>query len=173
MTERAFVGLGSNLGDRLAALQFAVRRIAALDGCSLIHLSTIYETQPWGRSEQPPFLNAVLEIQTSLAPAVLLAEMLALESEFGRVRERRWDARTLDIDVLAVGSRRTTTEACLIPHPRLTERRFVLHPWAEIAPEFVVPELGEVRELKKQCPDPLSVEPFCCLWNLSGELRSG
>ena len=172
MTERAFVGLGSNLGDRLAALHFAVKRVAALEGCTLIRVSTVYETQPWGRSEQPPFLNAVLEIHTSLAPCLLLSELLAVESEYGRVRKRRWDARTLDMDVLAVGNTRTSTAACTIPHPRLSERRFVLCPWAEIAPEFVVPGLVEVQKLHQQCADPLAVEPFCCLFAVGDALRS-
>ena len=164
MSQRAFIGLGSNLGDRVAALHFALRNIVEQDTCSAARVSTVYETQPWGIAEQPEYLNAVVEIWTTESPEALLTFLLAVEGDYGRIRGTRWDARTLDIDLLAVGNTRSDARHCTLPHPRIAQRRFVVRPWAEIAADFVVPGYGSVEHLSRACDDPLSVRPHCCLW---------
>lgn len=135
----AYIGLGSNLGDRLALLGCAARRLAASGGVSSVRLSPVYETDPVGRTEQPPFLNAVAELRTTLAPRDLLALALAIERELGRVRNLRWGPRTIDLDLLTVGDRAIDEPDLQLPHPRLAERAFVLRPLADLAPDLVPP----------------------------------
>jgi 2-amino-4-hydroxy-6-hydroxymethyldihydropteridine diphosphokinase len=138
----AYVGLGSNLGDRRATLESALARLRPR------RASAIVETDPWGRADQPAFLNAVAELETEQAPEELLGSLLALEREHGRVRRERWGPRTLDLDLLLYGDRIVRTPALEIPHPRLAERRFVLEGLAELCPDLVVPGLGRtVRDL--------------------------
>jgi 2-amino-4-hydroxy-6-hydroxymethyldihydropteridine diphosphokinase len=145
---RAALALGANLGDRLAALQYAVDGLAATDGVRLVAVSSVYETDPvGGPGEQPDYLNAVAVVDTSLRPDELLARAHALEDAAGRVRVVRWGPRTLDVDVLAVGSETADTESLQLPHPRVAERAFVLVPWADVDPTFDVPGLGAVSEL--------------------------
>lgn len=133
MNEIVYVGLGSNLGDRRALLEEAARRLGAR------RLSTIRETEPVGFVDQPPFLNAVAELEGSLGPSRLLARMQEIERELGRERTVTWGPRTIDLDLLLYGKRRIKTERLVVPHPRMTERRFVLEPLAELAPGVVVP----------------------------------
>ena len=139
----AWIGLGSNLGDREATLEAAVRDLGSLG--EVLRVSSYYETAPVGFLDQPCFVNAALELRTELAPLVLLQALLVIEREHGREREAgetRFGPRTLDLDILFYGDR-TVEEACLeIPHPRLHERRFVLEPLCEIAPDLVHPKLG-------------------------------
>jgi 2-amino-4-hydroxy-6-hydroxymethyldihydropteridine diphosphokinase len=138
----AYVGLGSNLGDRRATLESALARLRPR------RASAIVETDPWGRADQPAFLNAVAELETEQAPEELLGSLLALVREHGRVRRERWGPRTLDLDLLLYGDRIVRTPALEIPHPRLAERRFVLEGLAELCPDLVVPGLGRtVRDL--------------------------
>ncbi len=142
----AYIGLGSNLGDRRAILDRALERLGPL------RVSRIVETEPWGRADQPKFLNAVAEISTDLEPDALLGRLLSLEGEFGRVRSERWGPRTIDLDLLLYGDRRVRTEALDVPHPRLASRRFVLEGLAELCPDRAVPGLGKtVRELLEAC----------------------
>jgi 2-amino-4-hydroxy-6-hydroxymethyldihydropteridine diphosphokinase len=138
----AYIGLGSNLGDREAAIRGAAERLGAG------RLSTIRETEPWGLADQPRFLNAVAELETALGPRELLQQLLAVEAEFGRVRDgTRWGPRTLDLDLLLYGSVRLDERGLTVPHRRLHERRFVLEPLAELAPDLEVPGKGRVRHL--------------------------
>jgi 2-amino-4-hydroxy-6-hydroxymethyldihydropteridine diphosphokinase len=138
----AYVGLGANLGDR----QGAIRRAAELIGAQ--RLSTIRETEPWGVAEQPRFLNAVAELDTGLAPQALLARLLEVERELGRVRDgERWGPRTIDLDLLLYGTRTIEERGLTVPHPHLHERLFVLEPLAELAPEADVAGLGDVASL--------------------------
>lgn len=132
---RAFLGLGSNLGDRLEELR---RAVAALP--DLVAVSPVYETAPVGGPEdQGPYLNAVAELDTELAPEELLALARRLEEAAGRVRTVRHGPRTLDVDVLLVGDRRVDGPDLTVPHPRLWERRFVVAPLADLAPDLVPP----------------------------------
>ena len=147
MSVTAYVGLGSNLGDRRAALDGALARLAPR------RVSRVVETAPWGLAQQPPFLNAVAELETDLEPRALLDRLLDLERSFGRRRDVRWGPRTLDLDLLLYGDRRVREEGLDVPHPRLAERRFVLEGLAELCPDRGVPGLDRtVRELLEACP---------------------
>jgi len=134
---RAYLGLGSNLGDRLAHLQHAVDALSAVDGIDVVAVSRVYETAPVGGPAQDDFLNAVLAVDTSLEPAALLAAAQAAEQGEQRVRTVRWGPRTLDVDVLRYGDERVSTPDLEIPHPRMHERAFVLAPLHDVAPELV------------------------------------
>ena len=154
-----FLGLGSNLGDREAALEDALGRLAAR-GFRVTRRSSLWLTEPVGGPPQGWFLNLAAEGETALGPEALLEACLATEREMGRVRAQRNGPRTIDVDVLFFGDERRDTPGLVIPHPRLHERRFVLEPLAEIAPGFVHPALGlTVRELLARCPDASVVRP--------------
>jgi 2-amino-4-hydroxy-6-hydroxymethyldihydropteridine diphosphokinase len=138
----AYVGLGANLGDREATMLRAAELIEAT------RMSTIYETEPWGITDQPPFFNAVAEVETEIGARPLLDRLLEVERELGRVRDgKRWGPRIIDLDLLVYGDVTSETAALTLPHPRLHERFFVLVPWAELAPDLVVPGLGTVADL--------------------------
>ena len=149
MSIRAYIGLGSNVGDRRALLE------AALDRLAPTRVSTIVETEPWGRGDQPHFLNAVAEVETRLDGEALLDRLQDVERELGRVRSERWGPRTLDLDLLLYGDRVIRTDRLAVPHPWLAQRRFVLEGLAELCPDLRVPGLHRtVRELLGQAPGP-------------------
>lgn len=129
----AVIALGANLGDRLGTLSAAVRAVAAIDGLRILRVSPIVETDPIG-PEQPDYLNAVLLARTRLAPASLLRQLHRIEADFGRVRETRWGARSLDLDLIQVGDLVSDTPTLTLPHPRARERAFVLQPWLSADP---------------------------------------
>lgn len=135
---RAFLALGGNLGDRIAALHQAARRISELPGTRIVAHSRIYETPPWGKTDQAPFANAVLAIHTTLSPEALLDAGLAIEAAMGRERRERWGPRLIDIDLLALGSERRATARLTLPHPAMAERAFVLVPLLDVAPDFTI-----------------------------------
>lgn len=130
----AYLGLGSNLGDRLSNLQIAVDGLGRTDGVSDVIVSAVYETAPVGGPPQPSYLNAVVAIETRLTARGLLEVARRLERTAGRVRGERWGARTLDVDVLIVGDEKVDAPDLVVPHPRLRERGFVLAPLADVAP---------------------------------------
>lgn len=130
------IALGANLGDRVQALREAVRRIDALPGTSIVARSAIYETPPWGKTDQAAFANAVIAIRTGIEPEALLEKCLAIEAAMGRVRRERWGPRLIDIDLLTHGETSMKTDRLTLPHPAMGERAFVLVPLIEIAPEF-------------------------------------
>jgi 2-amino-4-hydroxy-6-hydroxymethyldihydropteridine diphosphokinase len=145
---RVALALGANLGDRTRTLRAALAEIAATPGVRLVAVSSAYETDPVGGPPgQPPYLNAVAVADSELDPAALLARAHQVEAAHGRVRDVRWGPRTLDIDVLAVGELTSDEPELTLPHPRAHERGFVLVPWAEVDPSFVVPGRGEVGDL--------------------------
>ena len=146
---RAYVALGSNLGDRAAQLGAAVAGLAATPGARLLACSSLYETEPVGPPGQGPYLNAVVLLETSLAPRALLARLHELERAAWRTRSGvRNEARTLDLDLLLYGERCIDEPGLAVPHPRLHERPFVLAPLRELAPEALHPGLGRrVAEL--------------------------
>ncbi len=136
---RAFIGLGSNLGDRWALLRDAVERLGAPG--DLVGVSPVYETEPiGGPAGQGPYLNVVAELATGDTPRQLLGRCRALEEAAGRVRTAHWGPRTLDADVLWVEGCTVDEEDLTVPHPRLWERRFVVQPLADLAPELVTSE---------------------------------
>ena len=138
----AYVGLGSNLGDRKATIRAAV---AALPG--VVAVSELRETDPVGVTEQPAFLNGAVAVETELSARELLDALLAVERALGRERRERWGPRTIDLDLLLFGTETIDEPGLTVPHPRLHERRFALEPLAELDPELVVPGRGLVREL--------------------------
>ncbi len=151
---RVFVALGSNLGDRANWLQQAREKLSASEMISLVCASPLYETAPVGKIEQPAFLNQVVELRTELAPEALLARLLQIELALGRERHERWGPRNIDLDLLAYGALQSQTASLQLPHPELPRRRFVLAPWAAIAPEFeVIGFKATVQELLQRCPD--------------------
>jgi 2-amino-4-hydroxy-6-hydroxymethyldihydropteridine diphosphokinase len=138
----AYVGLGSNLGDREAT----VRRAAELIGAR--RLSTLYETEPWGLVDQPRFVNAVAEVETPLDARGLLHELLEVERRLGRERTGpRWGPRTIDLDLLLFGEDELDEPGLIVPHPHLHERLFVLEPLADLDPELAIPGRGRVSAL--------------------------
>lgn len=149
MSTRALIGLGSNLGDRRATLEGAIAALAATPGVRVLRVSSSRETEPvGGPTGQGAYLNAAAAVETTLGPTELLRVLLAVESRFGRVRTVRWGERTLDLDLLLFGDRIIETAELTVPHPRLADRRFVLEPMAEIAPDAIDPRTGRsVSEL--------------------------
>jgi 2-amino-4-hydroxy-6-hydroxymethyldihydropteridine diphosphokinase len=141
---RAFVGLGSNLGDREAALRGALDLL----GEDVVAVSSFRETDPVGYLDQPPFLNAVAALETELGPRALLERLLEVERKLGRTRDGpRFGPRTIDLDLLLYGDRVIVEPGLVVPHPRMAERRFVLEPLAELDPDLAVPGQGRVSEL--------------------------
>lgn len=135
---RVAFSLGSNLGDRVAILEQAVRCLSADEGISGLAVSPVYETDPVGGPEQGEFLNAVVVADTTLRPRELLDLAQRCEADSGRVRTQRWGPRTLDVDVLAVDAVTSDDPELTLPHPRATQRAFVLVPWRDVDPNFVV-----------------------------------
>lgn len=150
--QRAFVGLGGNLGDVETTLAEALWAIDGLPQTSIRAQSALYRSKPWGRGDQPDFLNGAVELQTRMTPRVLLEHLLAIEERFGRVRakEDRWGPRTLDLDLLVFGEEVIDEPGLHVPHPRLHERAFVLVPLAEIAPSLHIVGQGKVSDLLAQ-----------------------
>lgn len=153
MSPEIWIGLGSNLGDRQGHLKFALERLSSIGRIS--HLSSLYETEPRGKTNQPLFLNAacslVLETED---PFTFLEESKLIEKEAGRSSGPRWGPRPLDLDLLFWGSEIIESENLTVPHPRIAERRFVLIPLCEIAAEFVHPVYKiSLRQMLENCPD--------------------
>ena len=138
----AYVGIGSNLGDREATIQAA---LAALPG--VVAVSELRETDPVGVVEQPVFLNGVVALETDLPPRALLEVLLSVERDLGRKRRERWGPRTIDLDLLLYGGETVDEPGLTVPHPRLHERRFALEPLADLDPQLVVPGRGPVSAL--------------------------
>jgi 2-amino-4-hydroxy-6-hydroxymethyldihydropteridine diphosphokinase len=145
---RAYVGLGSNLGDRSATLAHALELLGERRGISLVAVSSFRETDPVGYLDQPRFLNAAAAIETSLTPQALLLALLEVERQLGRTREGpRFGPRTVDLDLLLMEGVTVDEPGLTVPHPRLHERRFALAPLAELDPSLVVPGHGSVGQL--------------------------
>lgn len=130
----AFIGLGSNLGDRRSNLERAVSNLKA--SINVLARSSLYETEPIGRLDQPPFLNAVAKIQTSLSPKKLLALLLSVEEGLGRIRAVHWGPRTIDLDLLLYDDLIVQSPDLTLPHPEMTKRAFVLIPLSEVEPDL-------------------------------------
>ena len=162
----AYLGLGSNLGNRLAFLRGGRGTLVNQSGVELIQASGVYETEAiGGPPDNPPFLNTVLQIQTSLNPHQLLKACQAVEDEFGRSRPVRWAPRTLDIDILIYTDQVICEEHLTIPHPRLQERAFVLAPLLEIAPNLKHPLLEQtITELAAVCAGVAELVPLRTTW---------
>jgi 2-amino-4-hydroxy-6-hydroxymethyldihydropteridine diphosphokinase len=136
---RVFIGMGSNLGDRALQLQKAVELVGVMPSTKILRVSSIYETSPVGIPDQPRFLNAVIELSTSIVPLDLLKEVKKIEKELGRTEITRWRPRTIDLDILLYDDDVIVSDELTIPHPRMTERKFVLVPLAEMDPAVLHP----------------------------------
>lgn len=155
-----FLLIGSNLGDRKKYLDSALNlidyRIANIE-----KRSTIYETAPWGNTDQPHFLNQVLTLKSNLNPEELLSVCKQIEKSVGRVATERWGPRIIDIDILLYGDMVYQSSLLQIPHPMMQDRMFTMVPLAEIAPDFIHPVLGgNMQSLKDKCTDPMPTYPL-------------
>lgn len=139
----AFIAIGSNLGDRVDNVKKAVLRAADEENATLVFMSSFYETEPWGMKEQPAFINAVMGVETELAPAALLAHLKSVEAGLGRQKAERWGPRVIDLDIIFYGGLVMDEKGLTIPHPSAHERAFVMVPLAEIAPDLIHPVLGK------------------------------
>ncbi|WP_406007520.1 2-amino-4-hydroxy-6-hydroxymethyldihydropteridine diphosphokinase [Streptomyces sp. NBC_00637] len=147
--QRAVIALGSNLGNRLETLQGAIDALEDTPGVRIKAVSPVYETEPWGvePGSQPAYFNAVVVLKTTLPPSSLLERAHAVEEAFHRVRDERWGARTLDVDIVAYADVVDDDPHLTLPHPRAHERAFVLAPWHDVEPEAQLPGRGTVAAL--------------------------
>ncbi|MER7676488.1 2-amino-4-hydroxy-6-hydroxymethyldihydropteridine diphosphokinase [Streptomyces sp. NPDC096934] len=147
--KRAVLSLGSNLGNRLETLQGAVDALEDTPGVRVKAVSPVYETEPWGvePGSQPSYLNAVVVLRTTLPPSSLLERAHAVEEAFDRVRDERWGARTIDVDIVAYADVVSDDPVLTLPHPHAHERAFVLAPWHDVDPEAQLPGRGPVGQL--------------------------
>jgi 2-amino-4-hydroxy-6-hydroxymethyldihydropteridine diphosphokinase len=153
-----FLLLGSNLGNRKEFLQQAVEQIEA-QIAPLIHASSVYETQSWGKTDEPDYLNQVLELKSVLPAREILRKILAIENLLGRKREEKWGSRIIDIDILFYGDAIINEADLKVPHPELHNRRFTLEPLSEIAPALIHPVLNKnILQLKNELNDSLIVK---------------
>ncbi|MEQ1662659.1 MAG: 2-amino-4-hydroxy-6-hydroxymethyldihydropteridine diphosphokinase [Thiobacillus sp.] len=156
----ATIGLGANLNDPAAQIEYALTELDRLPGSRLIARSSLYASAPVGYVDQPDFINAVAQIETRLAPRALLLALLDIEHRHGRERSFRNAPRTLDLDLLLYGNAHFHEDGLTLPHPRMSERAFVLRPLLEIAPDTVIPGFGPAIEGLVHCADqPISALP--------------
>jgi len=148
---KAYIGLGSNLADPRGQLALAIAALGRLPSSRLLSVSAFYRSHPMGPQDQPDYLNAVAKLQTTLAAEALLDALQAIEQSQGRVRERRWGPRTLDLDLLLYGVQRIDTPRLQVPHPGLLQRNFVLYPLQELEPDLVFPSGESIKECIASC----------------------
>lgn len=142
----AYISIGSNLGDRLGYIREAIAKMEQSQKIEIRRASSVYETEPVGHKEQPCFLNAVLELKTTLEPLNLLEHLSGVENQMGRERDQAWGPRNIDLDLLLYDDVVINSDRLTLPHPRVHQRRFVLVPLAEIAPKVVHPSLKKTVE---------------------------
>lgn len=150
--DQVYISIGSNLGDRIYYCKKAIDEIAGL--ATIVKLSSLFETEPVDKEDQPKFINSVAEIDTDLSPHELLMKLNLIEEKLGRVRHEKWSPRTIDLDIIFYGDQVIKDDNLVIPHERAHLRRFVLQPLCEIAPEFIHPKFNlTATELVKKCED--------------------
>jgi 2-amino-4-hydroxy-6-hydroxymethyldihydropteridine diphosphokinase len=153
----AYLGLGSNLGDRLTNLQRAVDALRDAPGVRIARSSRVWETEPVGGPPQPEYLNAVLHVETDRSPHELLEACRTVEEALGRVRTERWGARTIDVDVLLYDDEIVDAPDLTVPHPRMTKRAFVVLPLLELEPHLALPDGRRLKDLRLETG---GAEPF-------------
>ena len=149
---QAFIGVGSNLQEPLEQVRQAIRALTALPESRLLRASSLYGSRPMGPQDQPDYINAVVQIETRLSALSLLHALQAIEQQQGRVRQRHWGERTLDLDLLLYGEHSINLPELVVPHAGLAERNFVLYPLQEIAPSLEIPLQGPLGALVRDCP---------------------
>jgi len=147
-----FIGLGSNLADPIAQIESAILALNDVDEVTVVSRSSLYSSPPMGPQDQPDYINAVVEVDTTLFAHKLLDALQEIEQQQGRVRERHWGERTIDLDLLVYGNNTLDDERLNVPHPGIAERAFVLYPLAEIAADLKIPTLGNIEQLLEACP---------------------
>lgn len=153
-----FIALGTNLGDRTKNLKKAIHEIELKVGV-IIKQSSVYETKPWGKTNQPDFYNQVILVHSNKTPEECLLTLSGIEKQMGRKRDEKWGARIIDLDLLYMNDSIIETDKLSLPHPGIAQRRFVLVPLVEIAPDFIHPLLQKnQRQLLNECPDLLEVK---------------
>ena len=182
---KACLSLGANLGERGETIREALRRLALAEGTELLKVAPFYETAPWGKTDQPGFINTCAEVRTELEPLQFLHLCQRIERNLGRVRHEHWGARTIDIDMLCMEGVESQTEELCLPHPYLTERAFVLVPLADITPELVfkgrsvrewlklLPREGQGVFPAAECSAPFPLKLIACIDEERGLGREG
>jgi 2-amino-4-hydroxy-6-hydroxymethyldihydropteridine diphosphokinase len=154
--ENIYLLLGSNLGDRVVNLTDCLEKISLF--AKIIKQSSIYETAAWGNTEQPNYLNLAIQIESRLSAKDLLQLCLEAERKIGRIRNGKWEARIIDVDIIYYGNEIIHTNDLIVPHPRIAERRFVLEPLCELSKDFIHPIAKKTnQQLLNECTDPLLV----------------
>jgi 2-amino-4-hydroxy-6-hydroxymethyldihydropteridine diphosphokinase len=149
---RVFIGLGSNLDKPQEQIETAINDIKLISAVEFVASSSLYRSPPMGPQDQPDYINAVIAVETKLTPHDLLDKLQAIEQQHGRVRQRHWGERTLDLDLLVYGDTIINDERLVVPHPGIAERAFVIYPLAEIDKEFIIPLLGTAEQIAIKCP---------------------
>ena len=151
----AYIGIGSNLGDKSFHCRYAINQIDTVPGCHVIARSTLFKTEPEGVTKQPWYVNCIAQIAVTKSPFELLKGLMNIESAMGRVRRKRWEARIIDLDILLFGQEVRESQNLIIPHPLMHKRRFVLEPLAQLAPDLVHPVFKvTIQELLNRLPIP-------------------
>ncbi len=154
MVETAYIGIGSNLGEPLENCLKAIKLMDKMQGCRLSGRSEFYRTEPVGVEGQEWYLNGAVSLETERAPAHLLQGLMAIEAEMGRVRKERWEARVIDLDLLLYGDLVIAEPGLKVPHPRMHERKFVLVPIVDLAPNLLHPVFGRrMIDLLEDCAE--------------------
>ena len=150
----AYIGIGSNLGDKISNCRYSIDRIGELPGCHVVACSSLFKTEPEGVTGQDWYVNCVVEATTTQRPDQILTGLLEIESSMGRIRKERWEARIIDLDLLLFGQEIIKSDNLVIPHPLMHKRRFVLEPLVQLAPDLVHPVLKiTISQLLNQLPD--------------------
>ncbi len=161
-TTIAYIGIGSNLDDPQYQVQAALDALDAHENCNVIRQSSLYTSEPVGFADQPDFVNAVCALKTTLEPVQLLCELLDMEKTIGRVRSHLPNRpRRIDLDLLLYSTQQINSPNLIVPHPRMHERRFVLEPLVEIAPDEIIPGRGIAKYLLEECKDQAVVRIGC------------
>ncbi|MFW6147056.1 MAG: 2-amino-4-hydroxy-6-hydroxymethyldihydropteridine diphosphokinase [Thermodesulfobacteriota bacterium] len=155
-----YIGIGSNIGDKIGNCRLAIEKMGQLAGCRVVACSSLFKTEPEGVAGQDWYINCASRLTTSLPPSELMKNLLAIEHAMGRKRQKRWEARIIDLDILLFGQQVIHAPHLVIPHPLMHKRRFVLEPLVQLAPEFIHPVLKvSIRHLLEELPPGPSVEP--------------
>ena len=160
----AYIGLGGNQGDPRGAFRFAISELEKAPATQVAAVSSLYRTAPWGKTDQPDFLNAVVALTTALAPQELLAVCMEIERKLKRVRKERWGPRPIDLDILWHGGRTVDLPDLKVPHPRMMERAFVLVPLAEIAPGLDLGPATAAEAARRLDATGVSLDPASEHW---------